>query len=85
MEEKKLKEMIKNLPDEIKDQLILLLLTHDKEDIWIQQIPVYEDITHEGHIVFRYIKEFKYEVGVKHFAKDDVDVIDKKWPHQIYL
>lgn len=73
MEEKKLKEMIKNLPDEIKDQLILLLLTHDKEDIWIQQIPVYEDITHEGHIVFRYIKEFKYVVGVKH----------KEWTHQI--
>lgn len=71
MEEKKLKEVIKNLPDELKDQLILLLLTHDKEDIWIQEIPVYGDITHEGHIVFRYIKESKYVASVKY----------KEWTH----
>lgn len=65
MEEKRLKEIIKNLPDEIKDDLIFLLMTHDKKDIQILQIPVYEDIMHEGHIFLEYIKEYKYVVDVK--------------------
>ena len=73
MEEKRLKEIIKNLPDEIKNDLIFLLMTHDKKDIQILQIPVYEDIMHEGHILLRYIKEYKYAVVVQH----------KEWTHQI--
>lgn len=85
MEEKKLKEMIKNLPDEIKDQLILLLLTHDKEDIWIQQIPVYEDITHKGYIVFRYIKEFKYVVGVKQHKERTYQIDSEKVLTNIFI
>lgn len=74
MEEKRLKEIIKNLPDEIKDDLIFLLMTHDKKDIQILQIPVYEDIMHEGHILLRYIKEYKYVFDVKQH---------KEWTHQI--
>ena len=75
MEEKILKEIIKNyLPDEIKNDLIFLLMTHDKKDIQILQIPVYEDVMHEGHILFRYIKEYEYVVDIKQH---------KEWMHQM--
>ena len=53
--------------------LFFLLMTHDKKDIQILQIPVYEDIMHEGHILLRRIKEYKYAVVVQH----------KEWTHQI--
>ena len=86
MEEKILKEIIKNyLPDEIKNDLIFLLMTHDKKDIQILQIPVYEDIMHEGYVLCRYIKEVRYAVGLKHEAVSYVDTLKGYEPHIITL
>lgn len=73
--------IIKKMDDETKNKLIKTLMTHDKEDVWIQAIPIYEDACHEGHILMRYIKDIKYGIHVKH----DVDILTGKESHVIWL
>lgn len=76
-----LDKIIKNMDDKTKNTLIKALLTHDKQDVWIQAIPIYEDICHEGHTVTRYITDIKYGVSVKH----DVDTLTGNESHIIWL
>ncbi len=76
-----LNNILNKIDDETKNTLIKALATHDKEDVWIQAIPIYEDICHEGHIIMRYIKDIKYGVSVKH----DVDKLTGKEYHAIWL
>lgn len=69
-EELEFDKILDKLDNETKNTLIKLLMTNDKENVWIETIPIYEDIMYQGHTVIRYIKECKYAVGVKHEAKN---------------
>ena len=80
-----LDNILKKIDDETKNTLIKVLVTHDKEDVWIQAIPVYEDICHEGHIIMRYIKDIKYAIGVKNEAASYVDSLKGNEPHTVTL
>lgn len=72
-EEKIIDKILDQLDNNAKNMLIRLLMTNDKENIWIQEVPIYEDLTYEGHILVRYIKDYKYAIGVKHEAASCVD------------
>lgn len=82
-EEKIFDKVLDKMDDNTKNMLIKLLMTHDKKDIWIQIVPVYEDMVYEGHTLFRYIKETKYAIGVKHEAASYVDTLKGDEPHII--
>ena len=84
-EEKIIDKILDRLDDNTKNTLIKLLMTYDKKDIWIQTVPVYQDIVHEGHTLFRYIKEIKYAIGVKHEAASYVDELKGNEPHMVTL
>ena len=73
------------MDDNTKNTLIRLLMTHDPKDVWIQTVPVYEDIMHEGYVLCRYIKEVRYAVGLKHEAVSYVDTLKGYEPHIITL
>ena len=79
--EKILDNILDNMDDGTKNTLIKALMTHDKEDVWIQAVLVYEDMCHEGHIIMRYIKEIKYGVSIRH----DVDKLTSNEPHMVWL
>lgn len=78
-------KLLDKLDNKTKNTLIRLLMTHDKKDIWIQQIPIYEDWEWQGHIMARYIKDCKYYIGVKNETAAYVDVLKGDEPHIINL
>ena len=78
-------KLLDKLDNETKNTLIRLLMTHDKKDIWIQQIPIYEDWEWQGHVMARYIKNYKYCIGVKNEAAAYVDTLKGDEPHIINL
>ena len=84
-EEKVIDKILDQLDNETKNMLIRLLMTNDRENIWIQAIPIYEDIMHQGHVILRYIKGYKYCVGVKQDAAAYVDTLKGDEPHIIDL
>lgn len=84
-EEKVINKILDQLDNNTKNMLIRLLMTNDRENIWIQAIPIYEDLTYQGHTLVRYIKEYKYAVGVKHEAASYVDELKGGEPHIITL
>ena len=68
-EEEVFDRILDQLDNQTKNTLIRLLMTHDRKDIWIQSMPIYEDLMYRGQLLARYINGYKYAVGVKH----DVD------------
>ena len=84
-EEKVINKILDQLDNNTKNMLIRLLMTNDRENIWIQAVPIYEDLTYQGHTLVRYIKEYKYAVGVKHEAASYVDELKGGEPHIITL
>lgn len=80
-EEKIIDKILDQLDNNTKNMLIRLLMTNDRENIWIQAVPIYEDLTYQGHTLVRYIKEYKYAVGVKHEAASYVDSLKGNEPH----
>ena len=68
-----LDKILDQLDNNTKNTLIKLLMTHDRKDIWIQSMPIYEDLMYRGQLLARYISGYKYAVGVKHDAEDYVD------------
>ena len=72
-----LDKILDQLDNNTKNMLIKLLMTHDRKDIWIQSVPIYEDLMYQGHLLARYINGYKYAVGVKHDAdkfKDEDEI-----------
>ena len=84
-EEKVIDKILDQLDNNTKNMLIRLLMTNDRENIWIQAIPIYEDLTYQGHTLVRYIKEYKYAVGVEHDAADYVDELKGDEPHIVNI
>lgn len=84
-EEKVIDKILDQLDDNTKNRLIRLLMTNDRENIWIQAIPIYEDLTYQGHTLVKYIKEYKYAVRVKHEAASYVDELKGNESHIINL
>ena len=84
-EEKVIDKILDQLDNNTKNMLIRLLMTNDRENIWIQAIPIYEDLTYQGHTLVRYIKKYKYAVGVKHEAASYVDELKGNEPHMVTL
>lgn len=84
-EEKVFDKILDQLDNETKNMLIRLLMTNDRKNVWIEAIPIYEDLTYQGHILVRRIKEYKYVVGVKHEAAAYVDTLKGDEPHIIDL
>ena len=84
-EEKVIDKILDQLDNNTKNRLIRLLMTNDRENIWIQAIPIYEDLTYQGHTLVRYIKEYKYAVRVKHEAASYVDELKGNESHIINL
>lgn len=76
-----LNNILEKMDDKTKNILIKALITHDKKDVWVQAVPVYGDICHEGRVIMRYVKDIKYVVGVKH----DVDTLTGEEPHIVWL
>ena len=68
-EEEVFDRILDQLDNQTKNTLIRLLMTHDRKDIWIQSMPIYEDLMYRGQLLARSINGYKYAVGVKH----DVD------------
>lgn len=84
-EEQALDNILDKLDNNTKNMLIRLLMTNDKDNIWIQVMPIYEDVMYQGHTLVRYIKEYKYAVGVKHDAAAYVDTLKGDEPHMVTL
>ena len=61
-------KILDKLDNETKNTLIKLLMTNDKENVWIETIPIYENIMYRGRVIMKRIKEYKYAVGIKHEA-----------------
>lgn len=81
--DKILDEILDGMDNKTKNMLIKLLMMHDKKDIFINQTPIYGDLRHNGNLVARYIKEYKYAIGVKHEAAAYVDAFKGDEPHII--
>ena len=84
-EEKALDNILDKLDNNAKNMLIRLLMTNDKENIWIQVVPIYEDLMHQGHVILRYIKDYKYCIGVKHDAAAYVNELKGDEPHIVNI
>lgn len=84
-EEEVFDKILDQLDNKTKNMLIRLLMTNDRENIWIEVIPIYEDLTYQGHILVRRIKEYKYAVGVKHDVASYVDSLKGNEPHMVTL
>lgn len=84
-EEKVIDKILDQLDNNTKNMLIRLLMTNDRENIWIQVVPIYEDLMHQGHVILRYIKDYKYCVGVKHDAASYVDSLKGNEPYMVTL
>ena len=84
-EEQALDNILDKLDNNVKNMLIKLLMTNDKENVWIQVVPIYEDLVYQGHTLVRYIKEYKYAVGVQHDAASYVDELKGNEPHMVTL
>lgn len=80
-----LDKILNQLDNNAKNMLIKLLMTHDRKDIWIQSIPIYEDLMYRGQLLARYINGYKYAIGVKHDAAAYVDTLKGDEPHIIHL
>ena len=80
-----LDKILDQLDNNTKNTLIKLLMTHDRKDIWIQSMPIYEDLMYRGQLLVRYINGYKYAVGVKHDAVSYVDKLKGDEPHIIDL
>ena len=80
-----LDKILDQLDDNTKNTLIKLLMTHDRKDIWIQSMPIYEDLMYRGQLLARYISGYKYAVGVKHDAAAYVDELkgDGKFDYDV--
>ena len=84
-EEKVFDGILNKLDNETKNTLIKLLMTNDKENVWIETIPIYEDVMYRGRTIIRRIKEYKYAVGVKHDAAAYVDELKGDEPHIVNI
>ena len=69
-----LDKILDQLDNDTKNTLIKLLMTHDRKDIWIQSMPIYEDLMYRGQLLARYINGYKYAVGGKHDADKFMEV-----------
>lgn len=78
-------KFLDKLDNKTKNMLIKLLMTHDKKDIWIQQVPIYEDWEYQGHVIARWIKDYKYCIGVKNDAADYIDSLKDNEPHEVKI
>ena len=84
-EEQALDNILDKLDNNTKNMLIRLLMTNNKENVWIQVVPIYEDLMHQGHVILRYIKDYKYCVGLKYDAAAYVDTLKGDEPHMVTL
>lgn len=84
-EEQALDNILDKLDNNTKNMLIKLLMTNDKENVWIQVVPTYEDVMYQGHMIMRYVKDVKYCIGVKHEAASYVDTLKGDEPYIVNL
>ncbi len=66
-------------------EFIYQLYTRGIENVFISEVPIYENTEYHGHVVTKYIKELRYMVGVINKAEDYVEPCNKKWGHEIEL
>ena len=84
-EETILDQILNQLDNNTKNTLIKLLMTHDRKDVWLQAVPIYEDLRYQGHLLVRRVKGYNYAVGLKHEAVNYVDELKGDEPHIIDL
>ena len=81
--DKILDKMLDGMDEENKNKLIKLLIMHDAKDILINQTPIYGELRHNGYLIAKYIKEFKYTVGLKHDATVPMDCVGNNFIEEV--
>ena len=81
----KFDKLLRKLDPSLKDRLIWELIHHDKDEVYIQETPIYRDVEYQGHLVGRYIADVKYAICVINKATAIPDEVKRGCPHIISL